>query len=105
MTSRKKCGKNFSLRLPQMEYTRFPWAANEPPCPGKGYVDVARKGRFSSAFIFYALRGLIAALPPTGQGTPLPNTSHAEHPPSSPPTSPISRPHTHATSLLVSRYT
>src|SRR5699024_8021727 len=21
----------FALRLPQMEYTRFPWAANEPP--------------------------------------------------------------------------
>src|SRR5690625_5092919 len=27
MTGRKK----FALQLPQMEYTRFPWAANEPP--------------------------------------------------------------------------
>jgi len=25
---------------------RFPGAADEPPCPGKGYADVARKGRF-----------------------------------------------------------
>ena len=23
-----------------MEYIRFPGAADEPPCPGKGYVDV-----------------------------------------------------------------
>ena len=41
------CDKNFSLRLPQMEYTRFPWAANEPP-----RAD--------------ALRGLIEAFAPTG---------------------------------------
>jgi len=47
MTSRKKCGKKFALRLPQMEYTRFPWAANEPP-----RAD--------------ALRGLIEAFTPTG---------------------------------------
>src|SRR5690625_569498 len=33
MTSRKKSGKKFALRLPQLEYTRFPRAANEPPCP------------------------------------------------------------------------
>jgi len=25
----------YSLRLPQLEYTRFPRAANEPSCPGK----------------------------------------------------------------------
>src|SRR5699024_2729927 len=31
MTDRKKCGKKFALQLPQMEYTRFPWAANGPP--------------------------------------------------------------------------
>jgi len=42
MTSRKKCGKKFALRLPQMEYTRFPWAANEPSC----YVGVVCKERF-----------------------------------------------------------
>ena len=47
MMSRKKCDKKFALRLPQMEYTRFPWAANEPP-----RAD--------------ALRGLIEAFPPTG---------------------------------------
>ena len=35
-----------SLRPPQMEYTRFPGAADKPPCPGEGYVDVVRKGRF-----------------------------------------------------------
>src|SRR5699024_2809630 len=52
MTNRKKCGKKFALRLPQMEYTRFAWAANAPPCPGEGAVDVARKGRFESALIY-----------------------------------------------------
>src|SRR5699024_5085216 len=41
MTGRKK----FALQLPQMEYTRFPWAANEPPRadalrPGKGCANV-----------------------------------------------------------------
>src|SRR5699024_98740 len=39
--------KKYAFQLPQMEYTRFPGAADEPPCPGEGYVDVARKGRFS----------------------------------------------------------
>src|SRR5699024_1299448 len=37
----------YAFQLPQMEYTRFPGVADEPPCPGEGYVDVARKGRFS----------------------------------------------------------
>jgi len=42
----KDVASKYSLRLPQLEYTRFPRAANEPPCPGEGYADVARKGRF-----------------------------------------------------------
>src|SRR5699024_12761094 len=47
MPGRRECGKKFALRLPQMEYTRFPWAANEPP-----RAD--------------ALWGLIEACAPTG---------------------------------------
>src|SRR5699024_2212831 len=58
--------KKYAFQLPQMEYTRFPGAADEPPCPGEGYVDVARKGRFESAFIVYAVRGLADAFPPPG---------------------------------------
>src|SRR5690625_2400000 len=31
----KDVASKYSLRLPQLEYTRFPRAANEPPCPRK----------------------------------------------------------------------
>src|SRR5699024_11458671 len=62
----KNLASKYSLRLPQLEYTRFPRAANEPPCPGEGYAGVARKGRFSPDVIDYALRGLIEAFPPAG---------------------------------------
>src|SRR5699024_8374620 len=60
--------KKYAFQLPQMEYTRFPGAADEPPCPGEGYVDVARKGRFWSASIFHAFRCLTQASSPPGQG-------------------------------------
>jgi len=32
------CGKKFSLRLPQMEYTRFPGAADEPHLPQESRI-------------------------------------------------------------------
>jgi len=32
----KDVASKYSLQLPQLEYNRFPQAANEPPCPGKG---------------------------------------------------------------------
>src|SRR5699024_769172 len=58
--------KKYAFQLPQMEYTRFPGAADDPPCPGEGYVDVHRTGRLYSAFIFYPLRGPAQRFPPPG---------------------------------------
>jgi len=48
-----------------MEYTRFPRAANEPPCPGEGYVDVAASTRGLQALAAKAVLSLPA--PETGR--------------------------------------
>src|SRR5699024_5463179 len=40
----------------------FPRARPQPPCPGKGYVDVVRKERFYSAFLKYLRLRLLVSL-------------------------------------------
>jgi len=52
--------KNFLLRPPQMEYTRFPGAADEPPCPGEGYAGVAASTRGLQALAAKAVFSLPA---------------------------------------------
>jgi len=47
-----------------MEYTRFPGAADKPPCPGEGYVDVAASARGLQALAAKAVLSLPA--PETG---------------------------------------
>jgi len=37
---------NYDLRHRSGNTLRFPRVTREPPCPGKGYADVVRKGRF-----------------------------------------------------------
>jgi|SRR5690625_3951941 len=61
----KDVASKYSLRLPQMEYTRFPRAANEPPCPGKGYADVVASTRGLQALAAKAVLSLPA--PETGR--------------------------------------